>query len=816
MINLAVIIQCRISSTRLPGKALKDLGGKTVFQWVLNSMKKVPADKYMVATDQESYPVLEPLAKDMGWDIMAGPLEDVLERYCIAIRQCECETVLRATADNPFLFYEAAISLVEEYNRQKELGPVDYMTWSGLPHGCGVEIFDSKALLKAASMTDDPYDHEHVGPALYNHKNRFSSLFLKAPARFHLPEYRTTIDTAADYRRAVAIVNKLSGGRAPQEPYTTEQIKAAVMEPSVYDTVLFFPVVKRGYGTGHLRRCLQAAFESDSFIYIPEDCDLPEASSLVNEYLEAGLKEYQIVRKFPENNEYSLIATDCFACSKDILKKLSQVSSVVCIDEGSDYSHYGDYILDIIPSYNLDRKANLSETEFIEKPVRRKTPEKGKFDKILICLGGEDPSNLTIPAAKYFLNVSSNVDAIVSSKEKVQIENSEINFLTPVPNLREKLWEYDLVVTHYGLTAFEAVCAGCAVILLSTTKLHENLAKKYGFICLSKKDLESDFNKSILEDFGRLYPVMFAGQKNKNLGEFIRNLSHGRKLYCPVCQHKQEEPDQLIARTEERTFRRCKECGMIYISWNVSPEETYDKEYFAESYKKQYGKTYLEDFNSIKKNCFRRMMEINGAMNMKTLAKPSVLDIGCAYGPFLAAASETGWNPYGTDISQEAVDYVRNELLYPAVKSNFPDFDAANEFGVNGFEAVTMWFVIEHFMDLKSVLEKVSSLVKTGGVFAFSTPSASGVSARFNTEEFFKQSPSDHYTLWEPAKVSKILAKYGFKVIKVVSTGHHPERFPVIKNNGVKKGDNMFKLYDHISRIRKLGDTFEVYCRKIK
>ena len=44
--NRAVIVQCRLSSTRLPGKALKDLGGKPVLAWVLSSMKKVKADYY--------------------------------------------------------------------------------------------------------------------------------------------------------------------------------------------------------------------------------------------------------------------------------------------------------------------------------------------------------------------------------------------------------------------------------------------------------------------------------------------------------------------------------------------------------------------------------------------------------------------------------------------------------------------------------------------------------------------------------------------------------------------------------------------------
>ena len=150
--KLAIIIQCRLSSTRLPGKALKNLGGKSVFEWTLDAMKMVKADSYMVATDDASYSELSPLAQKHGWEIMAGPLDDVLERYCIAIKKTGCKAVLRATADNPFLFYEAAQSLVEEFYRQEKIAHCDYMTWTGLPHGCGVEIFWSDSLLKAKEL----------------------------------------------------------------------------------------------------------------------------------------------------------------------------------------------------------------------------------------------------------------------------------------------------------------------------------------------------------------------------------------------------------------------------------------------------------------------------------------------------------------------------------------------------------------------------------------------------------------------------------------------------------------------------------------
>ena len=192
-----------------------------------------------------------------------------------------------------------------------------------------------------------------------------------------------------------------------------------------------------------------------------------------------------------------------------------------------------------------------------------------------------------------------------------------------------------------------------------------------------------------------------------------------------------------------------------------------------------------------------------------------MLDIGCAYGPYLDAANDAGWQVYGTDISPEAVKYVQDSLHYPAATASFPVFDPTTEFGIQNFDAVTMWYVIEHFQNLDAVLRGVSKILKKGGVFAFSTPSASGVSAKFSPQKFFSQSPDDHYTLWEPARAASILHQYGFKVVKIVSTGHHPERFPQLAGRkGQKINSFEVSLFTAASHFFALGDTFEVYCKK--
>ena len=255
---------------------------------------------------------------------------------------------------------------------------------------------------------------------------------------------------------------------------------------------------------------------------------------------------------------------------------------------------------------------------------------------------------------------------------------------------------------------------------------------------------------------------------------------------------------------------------MLYISWTTDGFDTnYDEKYFFDSYKKQYGRTYLEDFKAIKTQCVRRISVIDYIFrNKHKVITPAVLDVGCAFGPFLDAANDAGWQVFGTDISQEAVSYVQDKLHYPASLSAFPAFDSVTEFGIKEFDVVTMWYVIEHFQDLDSVLKAVSKILKRGGVFAFSTPSASGVSGRFNTQSFFQSSPADHFTLWEPSRASSILKRYGFRVQRIVSTGHHPERFPNLARDKVRPNSIQYALYAAASRFFGLGDTFEVYCIK--
>jgi hypothetical protein len=59
-----------------------------------------------------------------------------------------------------------------------------------------------------------------------------------------------------------------------------------------------------------------------------------------------------------------------------------------------------------------------------------------------------------------------------------------------------------------------------------------------------------------------------------------------------------------------------------------------------------------------------------------------------------------------------------------------------------------------------------------------------------------------------------VLKISGFKVKKIVVTGHHPERFPVVGKFVEGKKNLLYGILLVISKIFRLGDTFEVYAKK--
>jgi spore coat polysaccharide biosynthesis protein SpsF len=213
--KIALVLQARMDSQRLPGKSLLPLGvrdAKPLVLRVMEALNQVPAHARILACPENCGTLFKPLALEAGFELLTGPEEDVLERYCLAVRRFDIDTVIRATADNPFVFADAAAAIAAE---ALALG-ADYAGYAGLPLGAGVEAARASALLRAGEEAASGYEREHVCPYLYKYPEKFLLHRPLTPLRWQGKNVRLTLDTEEDYERAqalYAVLEKAGSGR---------------------------------------------------------------------------------------------------------------------------------------------------------------------------------------------------------------------------------------------------------------------------------------------------------------------------------------------------------------------------------------------------------------------------------------------------------------------------------------------------------------------------------------------------------------------------------------------------------------------------
>ena len=170
--TVGAIIQARMGSTRLPGKALLDIDGMSMLARVVDRVRRARTiDRVIVATTTKTQD--DPLAehaRTLPVDVYRGDEHDVLDRYYQAASQHALDIVVRITSDCPLL----DPGLVDDVVRLllDPASPVDYAANTvtrTYPRGLDVEAVPFATLARAWRDATSAHERAHVFPYVYEH-----------------------------------------------------------------------------------------------------------------------------------------------------------------------------------------------------------------------------------------------------------------------------------------------------------------------------------------------------------------------------------------------------------------------------------------------------------------------------------------------------------------------------------------------------------------------------------------------------------------------------------------------------------------------
>ena len=215
------IIQARMTSTRLPGKVLKDLCGHSVLDYVVRrcQLSRRLAGVVLATTDEPADDCLVAVARSLGIDVFRGSREDVLDRYLNAARCCGADPVIRITSDCPLIEPALIDAVIECYERTD----AEFVYTEGFPRGTGdAELVPLAALQKAWDVTrpDEAYYREHVVTYPWRHPDEFRHHVVEAPAEIRKLDYRLCVDEADD----LEVVRRICEHFAPRIDFNLAEI----------------------------------------------------------------------------------------------------------------------------------------------------------------------------------------------------------------------------------------------------------------------------------------------------------------------------------------------------------------------------------------------------------------------------------------------------------------------------------------------------------------------------------------------------------------------------------------------------------------
>lgn len=211
--KIVIVVQARMASSRLPGKVLMPILGKSLLAQMIRRLQMVQHRiSIVIATSTEPEDdAIEQEAQKLNIPCYRGSIDNLLDRHYQVGKLYQADMVLKIPSDCPLIDPAAIDQALHYYFKHKS--QFDYVsnlhpaTW---PDGNDVEIMTMACLTNAWENATRPMELEHTTPCIWENPQlyRIGNITWETGLDYSM-SHRFTIDYQADYDFINAVFSEL-------------------------------------------------------------------------------------------------------------------------------------------------------------------------------------------------------------------------------------------------------------------------------------------------------------------------------------------------------------------------------------------------------------------------------------------------------------------------------------------------------------------------------------------------------------------------------------------------------------------------------
>jgi spore coat polysaccharide biosynthesis protein SpsF len=174
--KIVVVVQARMTSSRLPGKVLMPVLGKSLLMQMVERIKRTtyPVTVVVATSTDKSDDVIEEEAKQNDIECYRGSLDNLLDRHYQAAKLFNAGLVIKIPSDCPLIDAKVIDKTIDVYYKHGRI--YDYVSNlhpATYPDGNDVEIMTMDCLTRAKEMAQHSWELEHTTPVIWEHPEHF-------------------------------------------------------------------------------------------------------------------------------------------------------------------------------------------------------------------------------------------------------------------------------------------------------------------------------------------------------------------------------------------------------------------------------------------------------------------------------------------------------------------------------------------------------------------------------------------------------------------------------------------------------------------